>query len=95
MRHPTNHPRPGNIGDSDMHDMVSAVASTGTCSPIVRVRGPTGPLIKRALDTGAQYVEPTPISLPIPIHNPLMKSSTPSAASSSRKSTRQRRPNPS
>ncbi|KAI1452446.1 Pyruvate/Phosphoenolpyruvate kinase-like domain-containing protein [Annulohypoxylon moriforme] len=42
----------GYIGDSDMHDMVSAVASAGA-SPIVRIRGPTGPLIKRALDTGA------------------------------------------
>lgn len=37
-----------------MHDMVSAVRAAGA-SPIVRVRGPSGPLIKRALDTGAQY----------------------------------------
>ncbi|KAF2440808.1 Phosphoenolpyruvate/pyruvate domain-containing protein [Karstenula rhodostoma CBS 690.94] len=42
----------GNIDDSDMHDMVSAVRNAGA-SPIVRVRGPDGPLIKRALDTGA------------------------------------------
>ena len=45
----------GNVGDSDMHDMVSAVAGAGA-SPIVRIRGPTLPVIKRALDTGAQYV---------------------------------------
>ncbi|KAK3697394.1 hypothetical protein LTR37_017456 [Vermiconidia calcicola] len=43
----------GNIDDSDMHDMVSAVANSGV-SPIVRIRGNSGPLIKRALDTGAQ-----------------------------------------
>lgn len=36
-----------------MHDMVSAVANSGV-SPIVRTRGPALPLIKRALDTGAQ-----------------------------------------
>jgi 4-hydroxy-2-oxoheptanedioate aldolase len=45
----------GNVSDSDMHDMVSAVAGAGI-SPIVRVRGPTLPVIKRALDTGAQFV---------------------------------------
>jgi 4-hydroxy-2-oxoheptanedioate aldolase len=38
-----------------MHDMVTGAASSGA-SPIIRVRGPTIPLIKRALDTGAQYV---------------------------------------
>jgi 4-hydroxy-2-oxoheptanedioate aldolase len=43
----------GYINDSDMHNMVSAVSATGS-SPIVRIRGTTGPLIKRALDTGAQ-----------------------------------------
>jgi len=42
----------GNIGDSDMHDSVNAVASCGV-SPIVRIRGPDPALIKRALDTGA------------------------------------------
>lgn len=36
-----------------MHDMVTAVVGSGI-SPIVRTRGPTLPLIKRALDTGAQ-----------------------------------------
>ncbi|KAK5170338.1 uncharacterized protein LTR77_004925 [Saxophila tyrrhenica] len=35
-----------------MHDMVSAIASSGV-SPIVRIRGTDGTLIKRALDTGA------------------------------------------
>ena len=45
----------GNVGDPDMHDMVSAVAGAGI-SPIVRVRGPSLPVIKRALDTGAQCV---------------------------------------
>lgn len=48
---------PGNVSDADMHDMVSAVAGAGV-SPIVRVRGPTLPVIKRALDTGAQYAGP-------------------------------------
>ncbi|WWC65482.1 uncharacterized protein I303_108100 [Kwoniella dejecticola CBS 10117] len=42
----------GNIGDSEMHDSVNAVASCGA-SPIVRVRGTDPTLIKRALDTGA------------------------------------------
>ena len=45
----------GNIDDSNMHDMVAIVASTGV-SPIIRLAGLTGPYIKRALDTGAQYV---------------------------------------
>lgn len=45
-----------------MHDMVSAVANAGR-SPIVRIRGPSGPLIKRALDTGAQYAMPNPSSV--------------------------------
>lgn len=43
----------GYVGDTDMHEMVSAVVAAGA-SPIVRIRGPTGPLIKRALDSGAQ-----------------------------------------
>ncbi|KAK5120784.1 hypothetical protein LTR85_005850 [Meristemomyces frigidus] len=45
----------GNIGDSDMHDMVTAVAGSGV-SPLIRVRGAEGPLIKRALDTGAHGI---------------------------------------
>ncbi|RXK38685.1 hypothetical protein M231_03995 [Tremella mesenterica] len=45
----------GAIGDSDMHVSVAAIASMG-CSPIVRIRGPEGPLIKRALDTGAHGI---------------------------------------
>jgi len=45
----------GNIGDSDMHDSVNAVASCGV-SPIVRIRGPDPTLIKRALDTGAHGI---------------------------------------
>ena len=36
-----------------MHDMVATIASTGV-SPIVRIRSGEAPLIKRALDTGAQ-----------------------------------------
>ena len=47
--------RKGNIDDSDMHDKVAIAASSGV-SPIVRLPGFTGPEIKRALDTGAQYV---------------------------------------
>ncbi|WWC72345.1 uncharacterized protein I206_106307 [Kwoniella pini CBS 10737] len=42
----------GNIGDSEMHDSVNAVADCGV-SPIVRVRGIDPTSIKRALDTGA------------------------------------------
>ncbi|MCJ1301863.1 hypothetical protein MMC08_004664 [Hypocenomyce scalaris] len=45
----------GNIGDSDMHDMVTAVAGSGV-SPIIRILGPSGTLIKRALDTGAHGI---------------------------------------
>jgi 4-hydroxy-2-oxoheptanedioate aldolase len=48
----------GHIGDSDMHDMVSATVAAGA-SPVIRIRGPGADLIKRALDTGAQYVEMT------------------------------------
>ncbi|TVY20390.1 2-dehydro-3 [Lachnellula arida] len=43
----------GHIGDSDMHDMVTAVSGSGV-SPIIRIQGQSGDLIKRALDTGAQ-----------------------------------------
>ena len=42
-----------------MHDMVTAVAGSGV-SPIIRILGPSGTLIKRALDTGAQWVLSTP-----------------------------------
>ncbi|GFZ43170.1 hypothetical protein JCM24511_00889 [Saitozyma sp. JCM 24511] len=45
----------GAIGDADMHHAVMAVASRG-CSPVVRIRGPSGPLIKRALDSGAHGI---------------------------------------
>ena len=45
----------GDIADQDMHDSVTAVASSGA-SPIVRLSGPDAGLIKRALDSGAQYV---------------------------------------
>jgi 4-hydroxy-2-oxoheptanedioate aldolase len=38
-----------------MHNSVSAISSLGV-SPIIRVRGPAPDLLKRALDTGAQYV---------------------------------------
>lgn len=51
----------GNINDSDMHDQVSAISGSGA-SPIVRVRGSSMPIIKRALDTGAQSVYHPPRS---------------------------------
>lgn len=47
----------GNISDSEMHDSVTAVAASGS-SPIVRIRGLDAGLIKRSLDSGAQYVLP-------------------------------------
>lgn len=43
----------GYISDTDMHDMVSATASAHV-SPVVRIRGASADLVKRALDTGAQ-----------------------------------------
>jgi 4-hydroxy-2-oxoheptanedioate aldolase len=43
----------GNHDDGDMHDCVNAIAAEGV-SPIVRIRGQDGGLIKRALDAGAQ-----------------------------------------
>lgn len=43
----------GHIDDSEMHDMVVAVSGSGV-SPIVRIAGQSGMLIKRALDSGAQ-----------------------------------------
>ncbi|KAI1618773.1 Pyruvate/Phosphoenolpyruvate kinase-like domain-containing protein [Exophiala viscosa] len=45
----------GHIGDSEMHDMVVAVSGSGV-SPIVRIAGLSGMLIKRALDTGAHGI---------------------------------------
>ena len=46
----------GNIADTEMHESVTGVASSGA-SPIVRLRGPDAGLIKRALDSGAQYFD--------------------------------------
>lgn len=43
----------GNHDDGDMHDCVNAIAAEGV-SPIVRIRGQDGGLIKRALDAGSQ-----------------------------------------
>ncbi|CED82119.1 -dihydroxyhept-2-ene--dioic acid aldolase [Phaffia rhodozyma] len=45
----------GNIGDDAMHNSVAAIAAQGV-SPIIRVRGTTGDILKRALDTGAHGV---------------------------------------
>ncbi|PWN52097.1 Phosphoenolpyruvate/pyruvate domain-containing protein [Violaceomyces palustris] len=42
----------GHIGDDSMHNAVAAISSLGV-SPIIRIRGPSPDLIKRALDTGA------------------------------------------
>ncbi|KAH8895579.1 Phosphoenolpyruvate/pyruvate domain-containing protein [Thozetella sp. PMI_491] len=42
----------GNIDDSDMHDMVAAVAGSAV-SPVVRIASADGTRIKRALDAGA------------------------------------------
>jgi len=38
-----------------MHDMVTATTGSGV-SPVIRIPGPTRELIKRALDTGTQWV---------------------------------------
>jgi len=38
-----------------MHNSVAAISALGV-SPIIRVRGTAPDLLKRALDTGAQYV---------------------------------------
>lgn len=46
----------GHIGDDQMHNSVSAISALGV-SPIIRVRGPQPDILKRALDTGAQYVQ--------------------------------------
>jgi 4-hydroxy-2-oxoheptanedioate aldolase len=45
----------GHIGDDAMHNSVAAVASLGV-SPIIRVRGPSHDILKRALDTGAHGI---------------------------------------
>ncbi|KAF2165445.1 hypothetical protein M409DRAFT_24294 [Zasmidium cellare ATCC 36951] len=45
----------GHVDDSQMHDMVPTVASSGV-SPIVRIAGFKGSEIKRALDTGAHGI---------------------------------------
>lgn len=45
----------GNIGDSDMHNAVAAIAALGV-SPVIRIRGPAHDIIKRALDTGAHGI---------------------------------------
>ncbi|KAI9656736.1 MAG: hypothetical protein M1821_003375 [Bathelium mastoideum] len=45
----------GNIDDGAMHEAVSAIAST-TVSPMVRIPGADGWMIKRALDSGAHAV---------------------------------------
>lgn len=42
----------GHIGDDNMHNAVSAIAALD-CSPIIRVRGTSPDILKRALDTGA------------------------------------------
>lgn len=49
----------GHIGDSDMHNAVSAISALGV-SPIIRIRGTGSDIIKRALDTGAQSVPRVP-----------------------------------
>ena len=45
----------GHISDDSMHTATAAIAAQGV-SPIVRIRMTHPDLIKRALDTGAQYV---------------------------------------
>lgn len=45
----------GNIGDDSMHNAVAAISALGV-SPIIRVRGPTHDILKRALDTGAHGI---------------------------------------
>ncbi|OCF33939.1 2,4-dihydroxyhept-2-ene-1,7-dioic acid aldolase [Kwoniella heveanensis CBS 569] len=42
----------GHIGDDSMHNSVAAISSLGV-SPIIRVRGTSPDILKRALDTGA------------------------------------------
>lgn len=45
----------GHISDDSMHNSVAAISSQGV-SPIIRVRGPTHDILKRALDTGAHGI---------------------------------------
>lgn len=45
----------GNIGDDSMHNAVAAISAQGV-SPIIRVRGVTHDILKRALDTGAHGI---------------------------------------
>lgn len=45
----------GHISDDSMHNSVSAIAALGV-SPIIRIRGPSHDILKRALDTGAHGV---------------------------------------
>ncbi|BCS24449.1 HpcH/HpaI aldolase family protein [Aspergillus puulaauensis] len=45
----------GHISDDSMHNSVAAISALGV-SPIIRIRGPTHDIIKRALDTGAHGI---------------------------------------
>ncbi|KAH7363167.1 Pyruvate/Phosphoenolpyruvate kinase-like domain-containing protein [Plectosphaerella cucumerina] len=45
----------GHIGDDSMHNSVAAISALGV-SPVIRVRGPSHDIIKRALDTGAHGI---------------------------------------
>ncbi|KAL1887195.1 hypothetical protein Sste5346_010370 [Sporothrix stenoceras] len=45
----------GHIGDDSMHNAVAAIAALGV-SPIIRIRGTSHDIIKRALDTGAHGI---------------------------------------
>jgi 4-hydroxy-2-oxoheptanedioate aldolase len=45
----------GNIGDSQMHESVAAIASCGV-SPVVRIAANEGWMVKRALDAGAHGI---------------------------------------
>jgi 4-hydroxy-2-oxoheptanedioate aldolase len=45
----------GHIGDDAMHNSVAAISALGV-SPVIRVRGPTHDILKRALDTGAHGI---------------------------------------
>lgn len=47
----------GHISDDSMHNSVAAISALNV-SPLIRIRAPLPDLIKRALDTGAQYVHP-------------------------------------
>ncbi|CAK7199873.1 hypothetical protein SEUCBS139899_002559 [Sporothrix eucalyptigena] len=45
----------GHIGDDSMHNAVAAIAALGV-SPIIRIRGTSHDILKRALDTGAHGI---------------------------------------